>query len=132
MNNRKIILYVLLGILGIGLILFLLVYLTVIPNPFADNKTLVCTREGNFGSIEEKQIKFDWLGNFKSLMAIEYTTFDTNEQAREYYESALESFDKVLLENNVVTTKIKINTNDSFNKRKEIKDNYIEFGYECR
>ena len=131
-SNRKIILYVILGILGICLVLFLLVYLTVIPNPFADNKTLVCTRE-NVEDTQEYYVEFDWLGNFKKIRAKDYYFFETEEDAKSYYEYLTNIQINASIKDTTVLSITDV-SKDSFNKesKKSIKDFYTELGFECK
>lgn len=141
MKKRIKVLLIILGfiVLIIG-ILVILVLKKIIPNPFLDTSDLVCSKEDEQVVWVENQntvISFDKWGYSKQLDEKTIYTFESEEVAKQYFNSAKESLSggSVVLKlekNNVIFNIGKRKMSEIEKKtKKDIKLKYEGIGYEC-
>ena len=140
MKNKKIIIAVS-AILATVIVLTLLVLLDIIPNPFIDNRDLVCTREVDYISYiqaEKTIIEFNYKASVKKFDQTITITYPSEDKAKQYYINANSYVDKdeIKLEKNKVIIYNKTNKIEDLkefdNSRKKIKKYYEdELAYKC-
>lgn len=139
MKNKKII--IISAILATVIVLTLLVLLDIIPNPFMDNRDLVCIREVDYISYiqaEKTIIEFNYKASVKKFDQTITITYPSEDKAKQYYINANSYVDKdeIKLEKNKVIIYNKTNKIEDLkefdNSRKKIKKYYEdELAYKC-
>ena len=140
MKKKKTIIFLISFIVLI--IITLLIFVGIIPNPFLDNRDLVCTRGSLVADHEtntETTITFKIDGTVKEIITKNINVYNSEEQALSEFNSFKESIGKdweeyISLEKNTIT--IQDEDTDSYNVegvvKKDIKKQYKENGYECK
>lgn len=121
-------------IIIISCILILIVLAFVAFILLFDTSDLECSRVGE-NDEEIFYFEFNWIGKVEKAKKIDYISFETKEEAQEYYNYYIaENFTNIELKENSV-----IFSYDIFGEqiipgtsRKTLLNNYTDYGFECK